>query len=410
MWSIAVTIRVILTFGVALMLSRSLLADWPQWRGPNRDGVVHDVTLPREWPKTLKDEWRVTVGEGMSSPVTVGANVYVFTRQKDREVVRCLDVKSGKEIWRSEPYAAPYTPGPGNPGDHKTRSTPTVAGERLFTLGIGGIFSCLETKTGRLIWRKDPKQYPTYGASMSPLVIEDLCIVHLGAQGKGGLTAFDAATGDVKWSHSDVLGPPYSSPIAVDLAGERHVVTMTQGNLMGIAATTGKKLWDVHCPWVGSEKCITPVLYKDLIIFADTLRPLRAIRLEKSDKGITPRDVWKADGHPLHMSTPVVAGDRLLGFSTHKVGHFFCLDASSGKTLWESGGRMGANAAILNAGSVCLLLTDKGRLIVVKPTSESYEPIVEYQVSDNSTWAHPVFLGDRILIKDELTLRSFRIE
>src|SRR5438034_8564302 len=83
-------------------------ADWPQWRGPNRDGVVHGVKVPDKWPGALKEEWKVPVGEGVSSPVVVGGSVYVFTRQKDDEVVLCLDLQSGKEVWKSEPYAAPY--------------------------------------------------------------------------------------------------------------------------------------------------------------------------------------------------------------------------------------------------------------------------------------------------------------
>ena len=104
--------------------------DWPQWRGPNRDGIVQGVKVPAQWPRTLKEVWKVEVGEGYSSPVVVGDQVYVFTRQKDNEVVLCFDVASGKEVWRSEPCPAPYKPGPAAPGDNKTRSTPTVTGGR----------------------------------------------------------------------------------------------------------------------------------------------------------------------------------------------------------------------------------------------------------------------------------------
>src|SRR5436190_24308844 len=100
-------------------------------------------------PKALKPEWQVEVGEGIASPVVAGGKVYVFTRQKDEEVVRCLDVATGKEVWRSEPYAAPYRPGPGAPGDTKTRSTPAVAGGRVFTLGVSEVLSCFDARTGR---------------------------------------------------------------------------------------------------------------------------------------------------------------------------------------------------------------------------------------------------------------------
>jgi outer membrane protein assembly factor BamB len=150
-----------------------------------------------------------------------------------------------------------------------------------------------------------------------------------------------------------------------------------------------------------------------LIIFAEYGEPLRAVRLDNGEKGMTAREIWRGTGHTMHMSTPVLAGDWLLGFSGQKAGHLFCLDARTGNTLWESEGRLGGNttgyASILNAGTVWLALTNGGRLIVVRQSGTAYEPIAEYRVSDNYTDAHPVFLGNRILIKDQTTLRSFRI-
>jgi outer membrane protein assembly factor BamB len=389
-------------------------ADWPQWRGPNRDGVVHGVTVPEKWPKTLEEAWKVEVGEGYSSPVVVGGNVYVFTRQNDNEVVLCLAVTSGKEIWRSAAYPAPYKAGPAAPGDKKTRSTPAVAGGCVFTLGVSGILSCLDAKTGKLIWRRDSKQYPVYGASASPLVVEGLCIAQVG---KGGLTAFEAATGKVKWCYDNVIGGPgYGSPILVELAGERQVVTVAQNCFLGVSADTGKLLWRLPVPRWDIQQCITPVQYKDLLIIADSSDPLRAIRLEKSDKGITAKEVWKAKPHTsngYHTCSPVLAGDWLVGFSGHQAGHLFCLDAKTGQTLWQSEGRLGGNASghasLVNAGSSWLALTSHGHLVVIKPSGMAYEPTAAYRVAERGTDAYPVFLGDRILIKDDATLRCFRI-
>lgn len=388
--------------------------DWPQWRGPNCDGVVHGVTVPQKWPRSLKEEWHASVGEGYSSPVVVGGNVFVFTRQKENEVVVCLNLANGKEIWRSEPYPAPFKAGPAAPGDVKTRSTPAVAGGRIFILGVSGILSCLDAKNGKLHWRKDMGS-PIYGASASPLVHEGVCIIQVG---KGGLTAFDVATGAVKWSYDDVIGGPgYGSPILADLAGQRQVVTIAQSHFLGVSAATGKLLWRLHVPRWDLQQCITPVQYKDLLIFAESGEPLRAIRLEKGDRGITAKEAWKAKSHTAsgyHTCSPVLAGDWLLGFSGHNQGHLYCLDAKTGQTLWQSDGRLGGqasgNASILNARSVWLVLTNSGRLMVVKPSGTNYEPIAEYRVSDSHTDPYPVFLGDRILIKDDTTLRCLRID
>jgi outer membrane protein assembly factor BamB len=243
----------------------------------------------------------------------------------------------------------------------------------------------------------------------SPLVTNGLCIVHVGDGAKvGGLTAFDVKTGDVKWCFAEGGCAMSGSPILVDLAGERQVITYSAWNPCGVSVATGKKLWGVG-PGGAGMPCTTPVQHKDLLILNDNLEPLRALRLVKGNKGIVARQVWKAKDLPLYYSSPVVAGDLVFGMSTRKQGCFFCLDALTGTTLWESNGRMGGYASIVNAGRVLLFLRDRGQLIVVKPSRTAYEPIAEYRVSDRGTVAHPVFLGDRILIKDDLTLRSFRI-
>ncbi|HZT79861.1 MAG TPA: sigma-70 family RNA polymerase sigma factor [Gemmataceae bacterium] len=384
-------------------------ADWPQWRGPNRDGVVHGAAAPAKWPWALTEEWKVAVGPGVASPVVVGDRVYLLTRQKDDEFVLCLDLPSGKENWRSEPYPAPYKAGPGEgTADDRPRSTPAVADGRVFTLGMTGIFSCLDARTGKLLWRKDTR-YTYYGGS-SPLVADGLCVAHVGDGVKtGGLTAFDVRSGDVKWCFADGASATSGSPILVDLAGERQLVTYSNWNACGVSLTTGKRLWGV-LPSGAGMPCTTPLRYKDLLILADNMDSLRALRLERGDKGITARQVWKSrDDLKLYYSSPVVVGDRVFGMSTRNGGCFFCLDAASGKVLWESEGRQGGYASFVSLGSVLLLLKDRGQLLVVKPSGAAFEAIAEYRVSDRGTLAHPVFLGDRILIRDDLTLRSFRI-
>jgi RNA polymerase sigma factor (sigma-70 family) len=405
---------------------------WPQWRGPNRDGVVRGITAPAKWPGALKEEWKVPVGEGVASPVVAGGKVYVFTRQdfaarqkveEGVEVVRCLDQRTGKELWRSEPYRVAFKPWvDGN--FPWPRSTPTVAGGRVFTLGITEVLSCFDAGTGKLLWRKEGKPLPSdpaagrghrYGGA-SPLVFDGLCVVamsRLGGDRTGGVRALDVATGDVKWWHRDENIPACGSPILVDLAGERQVVCFGEfGKLLGLSAATGKKLWELGGGGTAGlfGGYDTPLRYKDLLLFADTDGSPRAIRLERGPKGITPKDVWSERRLPLYYNSPVLAGNLLFGMSTRKQGCFFCLDAGSGKRLWESDGRQGAYASVLNAGSVLLFLTERGRLRVVRPSATAYEPVAEYRVSDTDTHAHPVFLGDHILVKDGTTLRSFRIE
>lgn len=394
-------------------VAAGLSQDWPQWRGPNRDAVIRGVTAPAHWPKMLKEEWKVTVGEGVASPVVVGGQVYLFTRQRDDELLLCLDVVTGKEVWRSAPYSAPYQWQAGEGTFSKgPRSTPTIADGRIYMAGVSGVISCLDARSGKCLWRKKSLAIPPYGGPTSPLVTDGLCIVSVGNIGKEqqeGITALDAASGDMKWRIVDGSRPGAGSPIVVDQGGERHVVMFTSWNLRSVSLATGKTLWAIQLE--GSEKNSSPLLYKDLIIYADYKEPPRAVRLEKGDKGITPREVWKGQGPAPYMSTPVLAGDLLFGSSARGHGCFFCLDAGSGKTLWQSDERQGFGyATTLNAQSVLLFLTVRGQLVVVKPSGKQYEPIAEYQVSDRQTWAYPVFLGDRTLVRDDLSLRSLRIE
>jgi outer membrane protein assembly factor BamB len=364
--------------------------------------------MPKQWPKTLQEEWKVSVGEGVASPVVVGSNVYVFNRQKGDEFTLCFDLASGQEKWRSEPYSAPFKPGPGDGFNIGPRATPAVAQGRVFALGICGIVSCLDAKTGKLLWRKDYQPYYQRSGN-SPLVVDGLCIAQLGADKNCGLRALDAVSGEVKWCF-DVASPAPGSPILVDLAGERQVVMFTGWDLLGVSLATGKLLWQTPLRHGYFENCVSPVRYRDLLIAGGRMEPPRAFRLEKGDKGIAAKEIWKAKSFPSYMSTPVVVGDWLFGHADQKMGQLYCLDAKTGETLWDWGDRLGGYASILKVGSICLVLTDKGRLYVIKPNAKECERIAEYKVSDNSTWAHPVFLGDRLLIRDDNTLRSFRID
>src|SRR5262249_43829106 len=157
------------------------------------------------------------------------------------------------------------------------------------------------------------------------------------------------ATGEVKWCF-DHDNPASSSPILVTLAGERQVVTFTRSELLGVSFARGRLLWRTRCSHDYFENCVTPVLYKELLIAAGRNEPPLAFRLEKDDQGIRAKEVWKAKGTPSYMSSPVVAGDWLVGFADHQQGRLFCLDAKTGATLWQSDGRLGSYAAILNAG------------------------------------------------------------
>lgn len=382
--------------------------DWPQWRGPNRDGSA--PALSSQWPKTWREEWKVTVGLGHSSPVVANGKIYVFSRQGEEETLLSLDAASGKEIWRSsQPIAFEMHPAATAHGKGP-KSTPVVSNGSVFTLGISGVLSAHDARSGKLKWRHEfskqyPKTWPAYGTAMSPIVDQGLVIAHVGGDGKGALIAFDAETGAVKWTN-DMDGPAQASPIIVNLAGVRQLVTFTQKNLVGVDLANGKLLWKLPSKTEYDENNVTAISYKDLLIFGREGQGLVAIRLAKQDGQIVPQEVWNNKENMLYMSTPVLHGNTLFGFSALKKGQFFSVDADSGKTLWQGPGRMGENAALLSVGgSSFLALTNEANLIVVPVNAKEYAPSMQYTVANSPTWAHPVILGNRILIKDETTLR-----
>lgn len=396
---------------LAFLSSTVAAQDWPQWRGPNRDGNASAAVLPSTWPKALREEWKVAVGLGHSSPIVADGKIYIFARQAEEEVLLSLDAITGKVIWRSsEPIA--YEMHEAARGHGKgPKSTPVIYKGNVYTFGISGVLSSHDARTGKLKWRQDfarqyPKTSPLFGTAMSPVIDSGLLIAHVGGHDKGALTAFDPETGGVKWTN-DVDGPAYSSPIVVTLAGVRQVVTSTQGNVIGADVATGKLLWKLPAKSQYDENSVTAIAYKDMVIFAREGQGLTAIRLEKQDGALVPKEVWNNKENQLYLNSPVLVGATLFGLSPQKKGQFFAIDAESGKTLWQGPGRMGENAAILNiGGKFLLLLINDGNLVVLPANAKEYLPAAQYTVALSPTWAHPVVVGRRILVKDQNSLIS----
>ncbi len=223
-----------------------------------------------------------------------------------------LDPATGKEIWKSGGHAVPYEMNSAARDHGKgPKSTPVVAGGRVYTLGISGVLSAHDAETGRLAWRKEfSKQFPTtsplYGTSMSPVVEKNLLIAHVGGHDKGALTAFDAKTGAVKWSF-EPDGPSYSSPVVTTLGGVRQVVTFTQKEFVSVSADFGELLWKLPAKTSYDTNCNTPVVYKDTIIFALEDGGIVAVRPTKQGKQWTAPEVWRNADNALYMNTPVVA-------------------------------------------------------------------------------------------------------
>jgi outer membrane protein assembly factor BamB len=345
--------------------------------------------------------------------VVAGGAIYVHTREGAEEFATRLDAATGKIAWRVK-YAAPFEKNQYalqmSKGPH---STPLVAGGRLYTLGATSILSCFDIRDGRVLWRKDfSRQVDTSklftGAAMSPVLESGLVMVHIGDDRGGAMTAFDAATGQEKWSLKGD-GPGYASPIVIELEGKRQLVTLTDRSIISVDVASGKLLWTLPYKDEWIENIVSPVGYRDTIIFSGVRKPTTAVRVKRTEDRWSADVVWVNNDVSMYMSSPVLDGDYLYGFSAKKKGQFVCLDARTGKTVWATQGREGINASVTAAGDALLILTEAGDLIVARKSTKGFEQLSRYTVAESATYPHPVVLNHQILVKDQNSLTLWQV-
>ncbi len=395
--------------GVILIGAGCLFAqNWPQWRGANRDGKVTGFSVPKDWPKTLTQGWKVPVGTGDATPALVDGKLYVFTRQGDEEILRCLNAADGKEQW---PYkykaqavtgAAARHPGP--------RSSPTVADGKVITLGVGGVLSCVDITNGHQVWQKDefPKVTPQFFTAMSPMVVDGMCIAHLGGKDKGAVIAFNLTDGQKKWEWPGD-GPAYASPVLMTVDGTKQVVIQTEKNLIGIAVADGKLLWQVPAvPQRRMWNSATPIVDKQTVIFTGQGQGTRAIKIEKKGDSFATKDLWTNDQVGTGYNTPVLKDGMLYGLSDR--GNLFCMNAENGQTAWIDTTKHETFGAVVDAGPVLVTLPSKSDLVVFKPDAKAYVQVAKYKVADSEVYAHPVLSGKHIFVKDAESLTMWSVE
>jgi outer membrane protein assembly factor BamB len=388
----------------ALVSSAALHAQWPQWRGPGRDGVVPAGSVPAAWPQTPALKWKQAVGEGYSSPIVSNGRIYVHGRRDPDEIITALDLATGKPAWSAK-YPAAFTKNKyANSMAKGPFSTPLVANGLVYTLGTSAVLSAFDAATGELRWRKDwSKEIDTSrlftGTAMSPIIDSGLLVVHVGDDDAGAIRALDPATGAEKWVLAG-HGPGYASPVVVTSAGPRQIVTMTDKAVVGVAVVTGKEVWQIPFPDEWNENIVTPVLAGDVLIVSGTRKGTFGYRLEAQGQAVTPRQIWHNTDLPMYLSSPVADGSFLYGFGSRRKGQLFCLDARTGLAKWATEGRAATNAVMQSAGPNLVVLTTEGELLVLRRNPEKFEELRRYKVAESPTWAHPVLLKQGIVIRD----------
>jgi outer membrane protein assembly factor BamB len=410
-WSLGVWGRAVLGLGLAgLFVSAQ---DHPQWRGATRDGRIEGLPARTQWPGHLRPEWAILVGKGHSSPLYVAGRVFLHTRRVEDEQVLAIESQSGKILW-SDRYPAPYQVNPAAASHGKgPKSTPVFAQGRLYTLGITGILSCYDATKGTLLWRKRfedrfPSSLPLYGVAASPLVDQGTLYLHVGGPKKGAFLALEAATGKEKWAWTGD-GPAYASPILATFGGIAQLITQTEHLLIGLAPQTGELLWKLPFETDYAQNIVTPIVWRDLLLFSGLNKGVTAIRPHREGQVWVPEQVWHNREVSMYMSSPVLIGNHLWGHAHRNKGQFFCLDASTGRTLWVGDPRQGEHASIFQANGLLFTLNERGEMVVTRADPRQPQQLRQYRLGESAIWAHPVLFHDLVLFRDETHLRLFRL-
>jgi len=392
---------------LTVVTSTSFSQEWPQWRGINRDSKVTGFKAPAAWPAELKQAWKVSVGFGDATPALAGNKIYLNTRQADQEVILCLDAATGKELWKSQyPSTAVTGPSGSHPGP---RSTPAVANGKVITFGASAIVSCLDANTGKLVWRREnpTNAVPQFFTGMSPLIVDNTCIVHVGTKDNGEVLALDLNTGNEKWKWTGD-GPAYASPSVMIIDGKKHLIVQTEKNLISLNLADGKLMWQMATPVQQRfYNAASPYIDGQTIYYTGQGTGMKAIKVEKSGNEYVTKELWTNPTIGAKWNTPVLKDGFLYGFTDQK--RIYCLNSTTGQTAWIDNAVNSDFASIVDCGTVIIGLPSTANLIVFKPASTAYSEVIKYKVSETSVYSYPIVAGEKIYIKDAETLMMYKI-
>jgi outer membrane protein assembly factor BamB len=394
--------------------------DWPQWRGPNRDGISRETSLIKSWPKDgPRLVWQVKdLGGGYSTPAIVDQKLYlVVNKRLDDELVKVLEASSGREIWSTrigkvgKPKQRPAYPG--------ARSTPTVEGGVLYALGSDGDLVCLEREKGEVRWRKNlitdfGGKSGTWAYSESPLIDGDALICTPGGS-EATMLALNKKTGDVIWkcpvSEGDEAA--YSSAIVVEVGGVRQYVQLLQKGLVGVEAKTGKFLWRYGKPVSPFNANIpTPVASGDIVYVGSAGKGGGAVKLAVKDGKVEADELYFTAKLPTAIGGAVKLGDFLYGTTANSM---VCIEFATGEVKWQE--RALGAASICYADGRLYLHGENGDVALVEPSPESYKEISRFTppnqpkhaMKTEKAWAYPVVANGLLYIRDLDSLWCYEI-
>ncbi|HKZ03734.1 MAG TPA: PQQ-binding-like beta-propeller repeat protein [Pyrinomonadaceae bacterium] len=382
--------------------------DWPQWRGPNRDGISKETGLMDQWPADGPPlAWKTTgAGRGYSSMAVAGGRLFTMGLRGDREFVVAFDIATGKEAWATA-HGRAFR----NDRGDGPRGTPTVDGDSVYALGGDGDLSRLEARTGRIVWtmnvlRKFGGSNITWGISESPLVIGDKVLVNPGGSG-ASIVALNKKDGTLIWkSQSDTAG--YSSAIPVQAGGINQVVFFTSRRAVGLDLRDGRLLWEYARPSNDVANVATPIARANRVfISSDYGTGGGLVEIKAGDRGVTAEEIYFTKDMRNHHSSSILVGDYLYGFSSSIL---TAMRFDTGEIAWRD--RSVGKGSMVYADRHLYCFSENGVVGLVEATPQGYREKGRFKIQQDSlpTWTHPIVVGGRLYIRDQDTIYAFDVK
>lgn len=386
------------------------ITDWPQWRGPERNGLSKDTGLLKQWPATGPSVvWKADgLGEGYGSLALKGDRIFVQGTKGEASAVFALNRADGKLVWSTA-----LGPKGSERRGNGPRATPTIDEDRMYVLTENGDLACLRVRDGSAVWRKNIlKEFggsnPGWMISESPLVDGNRVIVTPGGK-TGGMVAFDKMNGNVIWASKDFSDEAaYSSPIVVDVGGVRTILNFTSQSAVGVRANDGKLMWRHNSPANGTANCTTPVFADNKAFFTSAYGTGAALLGLTAQSGeVKAQELYFTKDMMNHHGGVVLVNGYLYGFSNNVL---TCLEFATGKRMWQN--RSVGKGSLTYADGMLFLLGEENQVGLAEATPSAYVEKGRFSIADTGrpSWAHPVVIGGKLYIRNQSSLTVYDVK
>jgi len=385
---------------------------WPQWRGPQRSGVLEGVTWPAKLDTMhLTQMWRKEIGEGYPGPIVSSNMVFtVETLDKKQEIVRAIDRVTGRQVWECSWAGSMKVPFFSAKNGSWVRSTPAFDGQCLYVAGMRDYLVCLDATDGKIKWQVDfAKRFksplPKFGFVCSPLVVGDAVYVQAGAS----FVKLNKNTGATVWQTlkdgGGMYGSAFSSPVYNKICGEEQLVVQTRNLLAGVNPENGEVLWQQAVKAFRGMNIQTPVVIGNTLFTSCYGGASILFDLKKGSNGYTISESWRDKKSQGYMSTPVVIADNI--YFHRRDQRFSCLDPKAKNILWRSP-VFGQYCSLVSDGKEILALNQKGELLLFEAKPEGFNLLDRRKIAEQETWGHVAVAGDQLFIRELKAITAFR--